>query len=104
MDNYRYDMLLTHTLAHYLHDGHPYSWDIRSHFAIKELRPRQERHTIQIDDVNALYRIRARLWRECWGHASARNETVPVAKTAGGRRLVPEVVAQEVARALATPR
>ncbi len=64
MDNYRYDMLLTHALAHYLHDGHPYTWDIRSHVALKELRPGQERHTIQIDDVSALYRIRARLERE----------------------------------------
>ena len=64
MDNYRYDMLLTHALANYLHDGHPYTWDIRSHVALKELRPRQERHTIQIADVFELHRIRARLERE----------------------------------------
>jgi hypothetical protein len=64
MDDYRHDMLLVHSLAHYLADGHPYSWQVRSHVAVKELEPGQERHTIQIDDVTALYRIRDRLEAE----------------------------------------
>ncbi len=64
MENYRYHISLVHALAHYIADGHPYSWEERSHIAIKELRPGQERHTIQIDDVSELHRIRGRLERE----------------------------------------
>ena len=64
MDNDRYAIWLLHELGHHIADGHPYSWEERSHLAIKELRPGQERHTIQIDDVFELHRIRARLERE----------------------------------------
>ena len=66
MNNYRYnrDISLVHALAHYIADGHPYTWEERSHLAVEELRPGQERHTIQIDDVSELHRIRARLERE----------------------------------------
>ena len=66
MDNYRYgrDISLVHALAHYIAGGHPYTWEERSHLAIQELQPGQERHLIQIDDVSELHRIRARLERD----------------------------------------
>jgi hypothetical protein len=52
-DERRYHMQLVHTLAHYIHEGGEYEWEVTSHLKSHDLEPGQELHTIRIDDVAA---------------------------------------------------
>ena len=52
----RRDLMMVHALAHYIHDGGPYEWAVRSHLAIGHLDPGQELHFARIDDVSLLAR------------------------------------------------
>ena len=52
----RRDMMLVHAVAHYIHDGGPYEWEVRSHLALDDLDPGQELHFVRIDDVTRLVR------------------------------------------------
>jgi hypothetical protein len=62
--NRNHDMQLVHTLAHYIHEGGEYDWDVASHLKNHDLEPGQEMHTIRIDDVTAFAKVHRRLKEE----------------------------------------
>ena len=60
----RQDLQMAHVLTYYIHQGHPYSWEMRSPNPRPELAPGQYWNQIVIFDSNEFWRIRDRLKRE----------------------------------------
>lgn len=60
----RQDLQMAHVLTHYIYEGHPYSWEMRSANARPELAPGQYWNQIIILDSNEFWRIRDRLKQE----------------------------------------
>ena len=73
MEQNRYqDMQLVHTLAHRIHEGGGYDWDVAPHLKNHDLEPGQKMHTIRIDDVTASTKVHRRLKEErAWRVARA---------------------------------
>jgi hypothetical protein len=55
---------LIQTLAWYVHEDHPYSWDEASFHKDATIKDGQERHRIVVEDQSAFWHIHYRLKRE----------------------------------------